>query len=107
MSGSFNNTPVLGEVITFYSDANKTVVTATGTLQAYDAADYKLTVNSISGTIASTNRANGASWSSAQTITVSSTGGFSTGQVYQGVGAAKSNGNISAVGSSTPTYAGA
>ena len=107
MSGSFNNTPVLGEVITFYSDANKTVVTATGTLQAYDAADYKLTVNSISGTIASTNRANGASWSSAQTITVSSTGAFATGQVYQGVGAAKSNGNISAVGSSTPTYSGA
>jgi len=35
------------------------------------------------------------------------TGGFTTGEVYQGVGAAKSNGNISAVGSATPTYSSA
>ena len=107
MSGAFGNTPTLGEVITFYSDSGKTTQTATGTLQAYDADDYKLTVNSISGTIASGNYANGATWSTGQTRTVSSTGAFATGQVYQGVGAAKSNGNISAVGSSTPTYAGA
>jgi len=107
MSGAFGNTPTLGEVITFYSDSGKTTQTATGTLQAYDAADYKLTVNSISGTIASGNYANGATWSTGQTRTVSSTGAFATGEVYQGVGAAKSNGNISAVGSSTPTYAGA
>ena len=107
MSGAFGNTPTLGEVITFYSDSGKTTQTATGTLQAYDAGEYKLTVNSISGTIASGNYANGATWSTGQTRTVSSTGAFATGQVYQGVGAAKSNGNISAVGSSTPTYAGA
>ena len=107
MSGAFGNTPTLGEVITFYSDSGKTTQTATGTLQAYDAADYKLTVNSISGTIASGNYANGATWTTGQSRTVSSTGAFATGQVYQGVGAAKSNGNISAVGSSTPTYGGA
>ena len=107
MSGAFGGTPVVGEAITFYSDSDKTVTTATGTLQAYDAADYTLTVNSISGTIASTNYANGASWSQVQTITVSTTGGFASGEVYQGVGAAKSNGNITAVGSSTPTYSAA
>ena len=104
MSGTFGGTPVVGEVITFYSDSDKTTATATGTLQSYDTSEYTLTVNSISGTIASTNYANGASWSQIQTITVSTTGGFTTGEVYQGVGAAKSNGNISAVGSSTPTY---
>ena len=42
-----------------------------------------------------------------QSITVSTTGGFTTGEVYQGVGAAKSNGNISAVGSATPTFSSA
>jgi hypothetical protein len=107
MSGAFGGTPVLGEAITFYSDSAKTTQTATGTLQAYNTSEYTLTINSISGTVGSSDYANGASWSQVQTITVSTTGGFATGQVYQGVGAAKSNGNISAVGSSTPTYGGA
>ena len=99
-------TPVLGETITFYSDSDRTVSTATGTLQAYDAAALTLTVNSISGTIATTNYVNG-STTALNTVTVSITGGFKAGEVFSGTGSAKANGNITAVGSAVPAYSGA
>ena len=98
--------PVVGDVITFYSDEAKTTQTAVGTIQAYNASNKTVTVNAISGTIATTNYANGETTSFAS-IQVTHTGGFRAGEVFQGTGSAKANGNITAVGSATPTYSGA
>ena len=107
LSGSFTTNPTVGEVVTFYSDAGKTTQTATGTLESYDATKLTVTINSISGTIATGNYANGAGTGNFGSRTVSHTGGFGTGEVFQGTGSAKANGNITAVGSSVPAYSGA
>ena len=107
LSGSFSTNPTVGEVVTFFSDSGRTTQTAIGTLESFDATKLTVTINSISGTIATGNFANGAGTGDFGSRTVSHTGGFSTGEVFQGTGSAKANGNITAVGSSVPSYSGA
>ena len=98
-------TPSVGETVTFYSDAGKTTQTAVGTLQAYNIAKKTLTVNSISGTVATGNYVDG-STTTLNAVTVAHTGGFRAGEVTNGLaGDSKANGNITAVASSTPTLA--
>ena len=98
-------TPSVGETVTFYSNSDRTTKTASGKLQAYNIAKKTLTVNSISGTIASGNYVNGSA-TTLNTVTVAYTGGFATGEITNGLsGDSKANGNITAVASSTPTLA--
>ena len=107
LSGAFSANPTIGDSVIFYSDAGKTSETARGTIQAYDATKFTLTVNSISGTIATTNyTGNTASGGNFGSATISHTGGFATGEIFQGTGSAKANGNITGVGSTGPTYSG-
>ena len=103
--GGSYTTPTVGETVTFYSDVGRTTQTAIGILQAYSSANNTLTINSISGTIAATNYAQDAVTFGDQTVI--HTGGFATGEVFQGIGSAKANGNITAAASSTPTLAAA
>ena len=107
LSGSFSTNPAVGEVITFFSDSGRTTQTATGTLESFDATKLTITINSISGTIATGNFANGAGTGDFGSRTVSHTGGFRAGEVFQGTGSAKANGNITTVGSSVPAFSGA
>lgn len=91
----------IGEIITFYSDSNRTLKTASGTLQAYlTTTANNITLNSISGSIATGHYATGSS-SGNITGTVSDAGGFRAGEASNGLaGDSKANGNISAVSSS-------
>ena len=98
-------TPSVGETVTFYSNSDRTTKTASGKLQAYNIAKKTLTVNSISGTVATGNYVNGSA-TALNAVTVAHTGGFATGEVTNGLsGDSKANGNITAVASSTPTLA--
>ena len=98
-------TPSVGETVTFYSNSDRTTKTASGKLQAYNIAKKTLTVNSISGTVATGNYVNGSA-TALNSVTVAHTGGFATGEVTNGLsGDSKANGNITAVASSTPTLA--
>ena len=95
----------VNETVTFYSDSARTTQTAIGTIQSYlTTTANSFTVNSISGTIATGNYATGAT-SGNVTGTVSDAGGFRTGEIYQGVGSAKANGNITTAPATTPTLA--
>ena len=107
MSSTFATNPTVGENITFYSDSGKSTQTATATIQEYDVSNKLLTINSISGTIATGNYANGASTGDYGVTTVSHTGGITTGELFSGEGTAKANGNITAAPSTTPTFSGA
>ena len=107
MSSTFATNPTVGENITFYSDSGKSTQTATATIQEYNVSNKLLTINSISGTIATGNYANGASTGDYGVTTVSHTGGFTTGELFSGEGTAKANGNITAAPSTTPTFSGA
>ena len=98
-------TPSVGETVTFYSNSDRTTKTASGKLQAYNVAKKTLTVNSISGTVATGNYVNGSA-TVLNAVTVAHTGGFATGEVTNGLsGDSKANGNITAVASSTPALA--
>ena len=98
-------TPVIGETVTFYSDSGKTTKTASGTLHAYNTAKKTITVESISGTIATGNYVDGSA-TTLNAVTVVHTGGFATGEITNGLtGDSKANGNITAVASSTPALA--
>ena len=102
---SATNVPVVGETITFYSDGLKTTKVASGTLQAYNTAKKTLTVESVTGTIASGHSINGSTTTLSAAI-VTHTGGFATGEITNGLsGDSKANGNITAVASSTPALA--
>ena len=91
----------VGEIVTFYSDSARTTKVATGILQSYvTTAANNVTLNTITGTIATGNYATGAS-SGNTAGTVTDAGGFRTGEVTNGVsGDSKANGNITAVSSS-------
>ena len=91
----------VGETITF---ANNTA-SATGTLQSANTSANSFTVNSISGTIATSMTATGTT-TGALTGTVNDSGGLRTGQIFQGTGSAKANGNITNVGTSVPSFSG-
>ena len=75
-------TAVIGETITFKDGTNHTV---TSTLQEINASANTITVNSISGTIGTSDSVTGSS-SGVFPHTVSSTGAFSTGEIFSGVG---------------------
>tara|TARA_Y100000004_G_scaffold14624_1_gene15496 strand:+ start:1532 stop:7843 length:6312 start_codon:yes stop_codon:yes gene_type:complete len=104
LSGAFSANPTVGEGITFFSDSGKTTQTATATVQAFDASNNILTINSISGTIATGNFSDGDNTGDFGSRTVSHTGAFRAGEVSQGTGSAKANGNITSVSSSGPTF---
>ena len=91
----------VGETITF---ANNTA-TAIGTLQSANTSANSFTVNSISGTIATSMTATGTT-TGALSGTVNDSGGLRTGQIFQGTGSAKANGNITNVGTSVPSFSG-
>ena len=94
-------TAVIGETVTF---ANATH-TVTSTLQEINASANTITVNSISGTIATSMTMTGSS-SGAFTgsPTVTSTGGFTTGEIFSGVGSAKANGSVTTAPATTPAF---
>ncbi|RZD40682.1 MAG: hypothetical protein CXT78_12465, partial [Thaumarchaeota archaeon] len=91
----------VGETITFVNSSSS----ATGTLQSANTAANSFTINSISGTVATSMTATGAT-TGALTGTVNDSGGLRTGQIFQGTGSAKANGNITAVSSATPVIGG-
>ena len=91
----------IGETITF---ANNTA-TATGTLQSANTAANSFTINSVSGTVATSMTATGTT-TGALSGAVNDSGGLRTGQIFQGTGSAKANGNITAVGTSVPSMGG-
>ena len=94
-------TAVIGETVTF---ANATH-SVTSKLQEINASANTITVNSISGTIATSMTVTGnTSGVFTGSPTVSSTGGFSTGEIFSGVGSAKANGSVTTAPATTPAF---
>lgn len=106
---TWTQTPSLsvGETITFYSDSGKTTQTAIATLQSYDTSKNTFTINTVSGTIDTGYYISGSVTGTSIAGTVSDPGLFGTGQLSFGVGSSKANGNITAVGTTTPALSAA
>ena len=100
-SGPSNLT--IGETITFTNGTS----TVTSTLEAFNNAKKTLTVNSISGTLDTSFNSIVGSSSSTISGTVTHAGGFTTGEIFTGVGSAKANGNVTFAPTTTPAFSGA
>lgn len=98
----------IGETITFTNGTS----TVTSTLESFDDAKKTLTVNSISGSLDTSYNSIVGSISNVPATfgidgTVAHAGGFSTGEIFSGVGSAKANGNVSFAPTTTPTFSSA
>ena len=91
----------IGETISF---ANATH-TVTSKLESINTTNKTMTVNSISGTIATSMTGSGSvSGAFVGSPTVSHTGAFASGELFSGVGSAKANGSITDAGTTFPVY---
>ena len=91
----------IGETISF---ANATH-TVTSKLESINTTNKTITVNSISGTIATSMTGSGSvSGAFVGSPTVSHTGAFASGELFSGVGSAKANGSITNAGTTFPVY---
>jgi hypothetical protein len=90
----------IGETIVF-TDGTDTI---TSKLQEVNADANTITVNSISGAIATGMELSGSVSGAFSAISVMATGAITTGQIFSGIGSAKANGSVTAIPTTFSTY---